>query len=115
MEVLKNVTDNSKGAPATAPAGEEKYKVVAPETMQENFMSDSEDEGGKFATIAQINNINRFFIACQRLISYSWDAKDAKVSTSVFFQNASVFSHKFHFTFIARVLSLIRRYCLNSG
>lgn len=26
---------------------EEKYKVVAPEAMQETFMSDSEDEGGK--------------------------------------------------------------------
>ena len=27
---------------------EEKYKVVAPESMQETFMSDSEDEGGKW-------------------------------------------------------------------
>ena len=26
---------------------EEKYKVLAPEQMQETFMSDSEDEGGK--------------------------------------------------------------------
>ena len=26
---------------------EEKYRVVAPESMQETFMSDSEDEGGK--------------------------------------------------------------------
>jgi ankyrin len=26
---------------------EEKYRVVAPEFMQETFMSDSEDEGGK--------------------------------------------------------------------
>ena len=26
---------------------EEKYKVLAPESMQETFMSDSEDEGGK--------------------------------------------------------------------
>jgi hypothetical protein len=26
---------------------EEKYRVMAPETMQETFMSDSEDEGGK--------------------------------------------------------------------
>ena len=27
---------------------EEKYKVNAPESMQETFMSDSEDEGGQF-------------------------------------------------------------------
>ena len=30
-----------------APGADEKYRVVAPETMQETFMSDSEDEGGK--------------------------------------------------------------------
>jgi len=30
---------------------EEKYRVVAPESMQETFMSDSEDEGGKTALI----------------------------------------------------------------
>lgn len=29
---------------------EEKYRVVAPESMQETFMSDSEDEGGKVAS-----------------------------------------------------------------
>lgn len=46
VEVLKNVTEASK-APVAAAGNEEKYKVVAPETMQENFMSDSEDEGGK--------------------------------------------------------------------
>ena len=27
---------------------EEKYKLLAPESMQETFMSDSEDEGGKW-------------------------------------------------------------------
>lgn len=26
----------------------EKYRVVAPEAMHETFMSDSEEEGGKF-------------------------------------------------------------------
>lgn len=31
----------------TTTVTEEKYKVVAPETMQETFMTDSEDEGGK--------------------------------------------------------------------
>jgi hypothetical protein len=27
---------------------EEKYRVLAPESMQETFMSDSEDEGGEY-------------------------------------------------------------------
>lgn len=31
----------------TMPASEDKYKVVSPETMQETFISDSEDEGGE--------------------------------------------------------------------
>lgn len=47
VEVLKNVTETGKGSAPAAGGNEEKYKVVAPETMQENFMSDSEDEGGK--------------------------------------------------------------------
>lgn len=43
METLKGVTD----APISPTSTDEKYKVVSPETMQETFMSDSEDEGGK--------------------------------------------------------------------
>lgn len=43
MEALKNVT---KAAPSSA--SDEKYKVISPETMQETFMSDSEDEGGMY-------------------------------------------------------------------
>lgn len=42
VEALKNVT---KATPSST--SEEKYKVISPETMQETFMSDSEDEGGK--------------------------------------------------------------------
>lgn len=45
--MLKNVTEGGKVSASTVSGSEEKYKVVAPETMQENFMSDSEDEGGK--------------------------------------------------------------------
>ncbi|XP_022161431.1 ankyrin-3-like, partial [Myzus persicae] len=41
VEALKNVT---KAAPSST--SDEKYKVISPETMQETFMSDSEDEGG---------------------------------------------------------------------
>ncbi len=48
VEVLKNVTESGKAPTIAAGNTEEKYKVVAPETMQENFMSDSEDEGGKY-------------------------------------------------------------------
>lgn len=42
METLKEVSE-----PSIAPVSQEKYKVVAPETMLETFMSDSEEEGGK--------------------------------------------------------------------
>lgn len=48
VEVLKNVTKADKGKNAVPGNNEDKYKVVAPETMQENFMSDSEDEGGEY-------------------------------------------------------------------
>ncbi|XP_022249625.1 ankyrin-2-like isoform X3 [Limulus polyphemus] len=46
VETLKVVTENSI-IPITTTVAEEKYKVVAPEIMQESFMSDSEDEGGE--------------------------------------------------------------------
>ncbi|KAL4712545.1 hypothetical protein ACJJTC_007561 [Scirpophaga incertulas] len=42
METLKEVSE-----PSIAPTSQEKYKVVAPETMLETFMSDSEEEGGE--------------------------------------------------------------------
>nr|CAD7427611.1 unnamed protein product [Timema monikensis] len=48
VESLKVVTDPSVSGNATLGA-DEKYRVVAPESMQETFMSDSEDEGGEFA------------------------------------------------------------------
>ena len=40
---------------AALPASEDKYKVVSPETMQETFISDSEDEGGEVYGIFHIN------------------------------------------------------------
>ncbi|XP_076361546.1 uncharacterized protein LOC143252767 isoform X7 [Tachypleus tridentatus] len=46
VETLKVVTENSI-IPITSTVTEEKYKVIAPEIMQESFMSDSEDEGGE--------------------------------------------------------------------
>ncbi|XP_053618820.1 ankyrin-2-like isoform X3 [Plodia interpunctella] len=42
METLKEVSE-----PSATPVSQEKYKVVAPETMLETFMSDSEEEGGE--------------------------------------------------------------------
>lgn len=44
METLKIVTETSIISTVTGIL-EEKYKVVAPESMHETFMSDSEDEG----------------------------------------------------------------------
>ena len=42
VELLKNITEVAM-SPLTM---EEKYKVLAPEIMQEAAMSDSEEEGG---------------------------------------------------------------------
>jgi len=47
VETLKVVTEVTTITTTTTTTIEEKYRVVAPETMQETFMSDSEDEGGK--------------------------------------------------------------------
>lgn len=44
IETLKVVTETTVTTTTTV-VTEEKYKVVAPETMHETFMSDSEDEG----------------------------------------------------------------------
>ena len=45
VETLKVVTEKEITTTTTTTI-EEKYKVLAPESMQETFMSDSEDEGG---------------------------------------------------------------------
>ncbi|XP_023322578.1 uncharacterized protein LOC111696970 isoform X15 [Eurytemora carolleeae] len=45
VETLKVVTDEVVTTTTTTTV-EEKYRVLAPESMQETFMSDSEDEGG---------------------------------------------------------------------
>jgi len=44
VELLKNITEVAM-SPLTM---EEKYKVLAPEIMQEAAMSDSEEEGGTY-------------------------------------------------------------------
>ncbi|KAK7789791.1 hypothetical protein R5R35_012340 [Gryllus longicercus] len=46
VETLKVVTDVTTITTTHTTTIEEKYRVVAPEAMQETFMSDSEDEGG---------------------------------------------------------------------
>lgn len=46
VEELKVVTETTINTTTTMNI-EEKYKVMAPEAMQETFMSDSEDEGGE--------------------------------------------------------------------
>jgi ankyrin len=45
VDTLKDITEVTE----TIPASDDKYKVVSPETMQEAFLSDSEDEGGRLA------------------------------------------------------------------
>lgn len=55
METLKVVTETTITTTTTSTI-EEKYKVLAPESMQETFMSDSEDEGGKIKFLYLIIN-----------------------------------------------------------
>ncbi|KAF5279399.1 hypothetical protein FQA39_LY05509 [Lamprigera yunnana] len=49
IDTLKVVTENPAGSPGVN--GDEKYRAVAPEAMQETFMSDSEEEGGEDALL----------------------------------------------------------------
>merc|ERR1712008_135270 len=49
VETLKVVTEQEITTTTWATI-EEKYKVMGPESMQETFMSDSEDEGGETET-----------------------------------------------------------------
>lgn len=65
VETLKAVTDS----PISPTPSEEKYKVVSPETMQETFMSDSEDEGGIIFKTINYNYIHTVhFISSVKLI-----------------------------------------------
>jgi len=50
VELLKNITEVAM-SPLTM---EEKYKVLAPEIMQEAAMSDSEEEGGDFVSFINV-------------------------------------------------------------
>lgn len=63
VETLKVVTETTITT-TTSMTIEEKYKVVAPESMQETFMSDSEDEGGKevliFIICLLFNHFNKY-------------------------------------------------------
>ncbi|XP_025834986.1 ankyrin-2 isoform X3 [Agrilus planipennis] len=51
IETLKVVTETTVTT-TTVTTIEEKYRVVAPEAMQETFMSDSEEEGGEDTVLA---------------------------------------------------------------
>ena len=57
VETLKIVTETTITTTVTI---EEKYRVVAPEAMQETFMSDSEDDGGLFGHFVFIGGGNWF-------------------------------------------------------
>ena len=62
VETLKVVTEQEITTTTTTTI-EEKYKVLAPESMQETFMSDSEDEGGKSLTF-YFNSFSHFILSC---------------------------------------------------
>jgi len=58
VEILRHITDVT----VTPAAAEDKYKVIAPETMQEAPMSDSEEEGGEYNT-PYVSPAIRYFVA----------------------------------------------------
>ncbi|KAG8187586.1 hypothetical protein JTE90_025919 [Oedothorax gibbosus] len=79
VETLKVVTETIVTTTTTT-ITEEKYKVVAPETMQETFMSDSEDEGGDdiedttlYGKPAHATHVYLPYIEGQKLQSYMTD------------------------------------------
>ena len=57
VEILRHITDVT----VTPAATEDKYKVIAPETMQEAPMSDSEEEGGEYVTPVVSPLCNRLY------------------------------------------------------
>lgn len=57
VETLKVVSETTITTTTTSTI-EEKYKVIAPESMQETFMSDSEDEGGNIKFLFSRNNLS---------------------------------------------------------
>lgn len=58
VETLKVVTETNVTNTVSGTV-EEKYKVIAPESMHETFMSDSEDEGEIFFFSKEI-----YFLVC---------------------------------------------------
>lgn len=60
IETLKIVTETIITTTHTITI-EEKYRVQAPESMQETFMSDSEDEGGKSLSYFILNDFRCCF------------------------------------------------------
>jgi ankyrin len=64
VETLKVVTETTITTTTTTIV-EEKYRVMAPETMQETFMSDSEDEGGKWPLFISSRHIFTFCVDFQ--------------------------------------------------
>ena len=84
---MKVVTEQEVTTTTTTTV-EEKYRVNAPESMQETFLSDSEDEGGKSVFFLSVDLHEALFI----LISY--------VVTTCFFIYFHVYTTCFYFSFV---------------
>lgn len=71
IETLKVVTETIITTTHTITI-EEKYRVQAPESMQETFMSDSEDEGGEY--IVHFSDdlflLNRYLLQYMHILKY---------------------------------------------
>lgn len=72
VETLKVVTETTITTTTTTIV-EEKYRVMAPETMQETFMSDSEDEGGKWSDFdAEFIYFFEFVLIFSNYVVFLW-------------------------------------------
>mgnify|MGYP000228768061 FL=1 len=68
VDTLKDITEVTETVPTT----DDKYKVVSPETMQETFLSDSEDEGGMLALFSILFRVVLFWYIGNVIVTYSY-------------------------------------------
>lgn len=80
IETLKVVTETIITTTHTVTI-EEKYRVQAPESMQETFMSDSEDEGGEYSYLATKSIIYYPFAAYYLYLLHNLLTKTCDIGT----------------------------------
>lgn len=78
IEELRQVTQTTLVS-TTIKTTEEKYKVQTPETMQETFMSDSEDEMGYYSLFIYLNETFIILIKKKNIFYSIYNYKNRKM------------------------------------